>query len=70
MKANSRPTRQSCRMSVPMVICPWAMLLERLSSRHLTTIEVDDMDTCRPHNTQLWLLTAIAVMYNAVFFWN
>ena len=46
MKANSRPTRQSCSMRVPMVICPWAMLVERLSSRHLTTMEVDDMDTC------------------------
>ena len=46
MKANSRPTMQSCRMSVPMVICPCAEPADLLSVRHLMTMDVDDMETC------------------------
>ena len=46
MKANSRPTMQSCKMSVPMVIWPCWELVALASVRHLTTMEVDDIDTC------------------------
>jgi hypothetical protein len=34
-------------MSVPIVICPCGELVDLLSVRHFTTMDVDDMDTCR-----------------------
>ena len=36
----------TCRMSVPIVICPWGELVTLLSVRHFTTMDVDDMETC------------------------
>lgn len=37
---------QTCRMRVPMVIWPCWELLALVSSKHLTTMEVLDIDTC------------------------
>lgn len=46
--ANMIPTVQSCRMSVPMVICPYSVVVTWLASRHLTTTDVEDRDMKAP----------------------
>ena len=43
----------TCRMSVPIVICPWGELVTLLSVRHFTTMDVDDMETCTRHTASL-----------------
>ena len=45
-------------MRVPIVICPCGEDVALLSCRHFTTIDVDDMDTCRrehPHTVGIWV---------------
>ena len=39
--------RLTCKMRVPMVICPCGELLDLVSARHLITMEVEDIDTCK-----------------------
>lgn len=39
--------RLACKMRVPMVICPCGELLDLVSVRHLMTMEVEDIDTCK-----------------------
>ena len=53
MKANSSPTMQSCRMRVPIVIWPCCVFVALASVRHLTTMEVDDIDTCTFRSTSV-----------------
>lgn len=53
MKANRRPTMQSCNMRVPMVIWPCCELVAFASVKHFTTIEVEDIDTCGKPKSEL-----------------
>ena len=48
------PNPLTCKMRVPMVIWPCAMLEVRASARHLTTMEVEDMETCRQGQAAHW----------------
>ena len=48
------PNGLTCKMRVPMVIWPCAMLEVRASARHLTTMEVEDMETCRQGQAAHW----------------
>mmetsp|Transcript_16165 Transcript_16165/g.35013 ORF Transcript_16165/g.35013 Transcript_16165/m.35013 type:complete len:351 (-) Transcript_16165:649-1701(-) len=51
MRANSRPTVQSCRMRVPTVMLPYEVFILLVTSRHLTTTLVEDMLSRAPVNT-------------------
>ena len=51
--AKSRPTVQSCRMSVPMVIWPCSVCAPPRSARHLITTAVLDMERNAPEDALL-----------------
>lgn len=46
--ADCTQDRPTCRMRVPIVICPKAVPFMRYDSRHLTTTLVEDMDSSAP----------------------
>mmetsp|Transcript_27637 Transcript_27637/g.33550 ORF Transcript_27637/g.33550 Transcript_27637/m.33550 type:complete len:132 (+) Transcript_27637:172-567(+) len=52
--AKSRPTTQSCRMRVPIMIWPWREECQLRSWRHLRTNAVDDIERNAPTNTPSW----------------
>lgn len=59
--------RLTCRISVPIVICPWGELVTLLSVRHFTTMDVDDMDTCTGLTGHMLLIqdSSLACAYQA-----